>query len=170
MPLVTLIAAVARNRVIGRDNDLAWRLRSDLRRFRALTMGKPVVMGRRTWDSIGRPLPGRRVIVMTRDPAWSAPEVASAADWPAVLAQAAGAEEIMVAGGAQIYALTLPLADRIQLTEVDAAPEGDVLFPAIPEGRFREVASEAHPAGPDDEHAFRFVTLERPGVSADRHD
>ncbi|MBY0298035.1 MAG: dihydrofolate reductase [Methylobacterium sp.] len=169
MPLITLIAAVARNRVIGRDNDLAWRLRSDLRRFRALTMGKPVVMGRRTWDSIGRPLPGRRVIVMTRDPAWSAPEIETAGDWPAVLALAAGAEEIMVAGGAQIYALTLPLADRIHLTEVEAAPEGDALFPALPQDRFREVASEAHPAGPDDEHAFRFVTLER-CERGDRHD
>lgn len=169
MPLVTLIAAVARNRVIGRDNDLAWRLRSDLRRFRALTMGKPVVMGRRTWDSIGRPLPGRRVIVMTRDPAWSVPGVETAGDWPAVLALAAGAEEIMVAGGAQIYALTLPLADRIHLTEVEAAPEGDALFPALPQDRFREVAREAHPAGPDDEHAFRFVMLERAGLR-DRHD
>lgn len=161
MPTITLIAAVAKNRVIGRDNDLAWRLRSDLRHFRALTMGKPVVMGRRTWDSIGRPLPGRRVIVMTRNPGWSAPGVESAADWPAVLARTEGADEIMVAGGAEIFALTLPQADRLHLTEVDAAPEGDTLFPEIPPGAFREVASESHPAGPDDEHAFRFVTLLR---------
>ncbi|ACA15618.1 Dihydrofolate reductase [Methylobacterium sp. 4-46] len=161
MPRVTLIAAVARNGVIGRDNDLAWRLRGDLRRFRALTMGKPVVMGRRTWDSIGRPLPGRRVIVMTRDPGWSAPGVETAAGWDAVLALVGEAEEVMVAGGAQIYALTLPLADRIELTEVAAAPEGDARFPEIPAGRFREVASEAHPAGPEDEHPYRFVTLDR---------
>jgi dihydrofolate reductase len=161
MPTISLIAAVAKNRVIGRDNDLAWRLRSDLRRFRALTMGKPVVMGRRTWDSIGRPLPGRRVIVMTRDPAWAADGVETAAGWPAVLALTAGAEEVMVAGGAQIYALTLPQADRLYLTEVDAAPEGDALFPELPPGRFRETGSEAHPAGPDDEHPFRFVTLDR---------
>ncbi|MFE1603067.1 dihydrofolate reductase [Methylobacterium sp. ID0610] len=161
MPTITLIAAVARNRVIGRDNDLAWRLRSDLRRFRALTMGKPVVMGRKTWDSIGRPLPGRRVIVMTRDAGWSAPGVETAADWPAVLRLTEGADEAMIAGGAQIYALALPHADRLQLTEVDAAPAGDAFFPEIPPGTFREVASEAHPAGPDDEHAVRFVTLDR---------
>ncbi|GJD47918.1 Dihydrofolate reductase type 3 [Methylobacterium crusticola] len=159
-PTVTLIAAVAENRVIGRDNGLAWRLRSDLRRFRALTMGKPVIMGRRTWDSIGRPLPGRRVIVLTRDPAWTAPEVATAGGWAQALERAGPADEVMVAGGAQIYALALPFARRLALTRVAASPAGDALFPEIP-ADFREVASEAHPAGPDDEHAFRFVTLER---------
>lgn len=159
-PLVTLIVAAARNGVIGRDNALIWRLRSDLRRFRALTMGKPVVMGRKTWDSIGRPLPGRRVIVMTRDPAWAAPGTERAAGWDDALRIAEGAQEVMVAGGAEIYALALPHADRIHLTEVDAAPEGDARFPEIPPD-FREVAAEAHPAGPEDEHAFRFVTLAR---------
>ncbi|MGY2053190.1 dihydrofolate reductase [Methylobacterium sp. JK268] len=161
MARVTLIAAIARNRVIGRDNALAWRLRSDLKRFRALTMGRPVVMGRKTWDSIGRPLPGRRVIVLTRDPGWTAPGVETAAGWPAVLALTRGETEVMVAGGAQVYAQTLPLADRLQLTLVEAAPEGDALFPEIPPGAFDEVASEAHPAGPEDEHPFRFVTLDR---------
>ncbi|KMO38010.1 diacylglycerol kinase [Methylobacterium tarhaniae] len=159
-PLVTLIVAVARNGVIGRDNALAWRLRSDLRRFRALTMGKPVVMGRKTWDSIGRPLPGRRVIVLTRDPAWTAPGTERAAGWDDAMRLAGAAEEVMVAGGAEIYALALPRADRIQLTEVDAAPEGDARFPAIPPD-FRAVAAESHPTGPDDEYAFRFVTLTR---------
>jgi dihydrofolate reductase len=159
-PRVTLIVAVARNGVIGRDNALAWRLRSDLRRFRALTMGKPVVMGRKTWDSIGRPLPGRRVIVLTRDPAWEAPGTERAGGWDEALRLAGEAEEVMVSGGAEIYALALPHADRIHLTEVDAAPEGDARFPALP-AAFREVGSEAHPAGPEDEHGFRFVTLER---------
>ena len=159
-PLVTLIVAVARNGVIGRDNTLIWRLRSDLRRFRALTMGKPVVMGRKTWDSIGRPLPGRRVIVMTRDPAWTAPGVERAASLDDALRLAGPVEEVMVAGGAEIYALALPRAGRIQITEVDTAPDGDARFPEVPPD-FREVAAEAHPAGPEDEHAFRFATLER---------
>jgi dihydrofolate reductase len=159
-PLVTLIVAAAQNGVIGRDNALIWRLRSDLRRFRALTMGKPVVMGRKTWDSIGRPLPGRRVIVMTRDPDWSAPGTERAAGWDDAMRRAGDAEEVMVAGGAEIYALALPQAGRIHLTEVMASPEGDARFPAIPPG-FREVASESHPAGPEDEHDFRFVTLAR---------
>lgn len=159
-PLVTLIVAVATNGVIGRDNALVWRLRSDLRRFRALTMGKPVVIGRKTWDSIGRPLPGRRVIVMTRDPAWEAPGTERAASWDDALRLADAADEVMVAGGAEIYALALPQADRIHLTAVDASPEGDARFPAIPPD-FREVSAEAHPAGPEDEHPFRFVTLAR---------
>ncbi|TNC13711.1 dihydrofolate reductase [Methylobacterium terricola] len=163
-PSVTLIVAVAQNGVIGRDNALIWRLRSDLRRFRALTMGKPVVMGRKTWDSIGRPLPGRRVIVMTRDPAWTAPGTERAAGWDDALRLAGDAGEVMVAGGAEIYALALPHADRIHLTEVAASPEGDARFPAIPPD-FREIASEPHPAGPEDEHGFRFVTLARPGIS-----
>lgn len=159
-PLVTLIVAVAQNGVIGRDNALIWRLRSDLRRFRALTMGKPVVMGRKTWDSIGRPLPGRRVIVMTRDSAWTAPGTERAAGWDDAMRLAGDVGEVMVAGGAEIYALALPHADRIHLTEVATAPDGDAHFPEIPQD-FREVASEAHPAGPEDEHAFRFVTLVR---------
>ncbi|TGE02506.1 dihydrofolate reductase [Methylobacterium nonmethylotrophicum] len=159
-PRLTLIAAVARNGVIGRDNALVWRLRSDLRRFRALTMGKPVVMGRKTWDSIGRPLPGRRAIVLTRDSAWQAQGAERAASLEEALRLAGDAQEVMVAGGAQIYALALPRADRLYLTEVDAAPEGDVRFPAIPAG-FEEIAAESQPAGPEDDHACRFVTLAR---------
>ena len=95
-PRITLIVAVAKNGVIGRDNALIWRLRSDLRRFRALTMGKPVVMGRKTWDSIGRPLPGRRVIVMTRDPAWTAPGTERASGWDDALRIAGEGQEVMV--------------------------------------------------------------------------
>jgi dihydrofolate reductase len=117
-------------------------------------------MGRRTWDSIGRPLPGRRVIVLTRDPAWTAAGAERAAGWDDALRLAAPATEVMVAGGAEIYALALPHAGRLHLTEVEAAPEGDVRFPEIPPD-FREVAAEPHPAGPENEHAFRFVTLER---------
>ncbi|WCS24321.1 dihydrofolate reductase [Methylobacterium sp. NMS14P] len=158
-PLVSLVAAVARNGVIGRDNGLAWRLSSDLKRFKALTMGKPMLMGRRTWDSIGRPLPGRRTLVLTRDTGFRAEGVETVHDWESALA-AAGAE-LMVVGGAEIYALALPHADRLHLTEVEAEPAGDVRFPAFDRARFRETFREAHPAGPRDEHAFAFVDWER---------
>ncbi|ACB26492.1 dihydrofolate reductase [Methylobacterium sp. PvP062] len=158
-PLVSLVAAVARNGVIGRDNGLAWHLSSDLKRFKALTMGKPMLMGRRTWDSIGRPLPGRRTLVLTRDTGFRAEGVETVHDWDSALA-AAGAE-LMVVGGAEIYALALPHADRLHLTEVEAEPAGDVRFPAFDRARFRETFREAHPAGPRDEHAFAFVDWER---------
>jgi dihydrofolate reductase len=159
-PRVTLIAAVARNGIIGRDNDLIWRLRSDLRRFKALTMGKPLLMGRRTYDSIGRALPGRRTLVLTRDLGFSAPEVTTVHGWAEAVA-AAGGEEVMVAGGGEIYALALPHAGRIHFTEIEASPEGDTLFPPFDRAAFREVHRESHPASEHDEHAFSFVDLER---------
>ncbi|MEH3146662.1 MAG: dihydrofolate reductase [Methylobacterium frigidaeris] len=158
---ISIIVAVAENGVIGRDNALVWRLRSDLRRFRSLTMGKPVIMGRRTWDAIGRPLPGRRVIVMTRDRGWSSLDVVTAVSWDDALRQAGDVSEVMIAGGSEIYGLALPQADRIYLTRVSASPDGDAVFPDVPRGVFRETFREAHPAGPDDEHAFCFVTLDR---------
>jgi dihydrofolate reductase len=160
-PRITIIAAVARNGIIGRDNDLIWRLRSDLRRFKALTMGKPLLMGRKTFASIGRPLPGRRTIVLTRDPGFAVPEVAVAHDWAGALAAAEGAEELMVAGGGEIYALALPHAARIHLTEVDLAPEGDTAFPPFDRSRYHETHREAHPPGEHDACAFSFVDLER---------
>lgn len=153
---VSLVAAIARNGVIGRDNGLAWHLSSDLKRFKALTMGKPMLMGRRTWASIGRPLPGRRTLVLTRDPGFRAEGAEIVHDWDAAVA-AAAAPELMVVGGAEIYALALPHADRLHLTEVEAEPEGDVRFPAFDRAAFREAFREAHPAGPRDEHAFAFV-------------
>ena len=161
-PLVTLIAAVARNGVIGRDNSLIWRLRSDLRRFRALTMGKPVVMGRKTWDSIGRPLPGRRSLVITRDRSLTIPGATVVHDWSGAL-DAAGGDELMVVGGAEIYALALPQADRLHLTEVEAEPPGDAYFPLFDRADFRETLREAHGPGERDEFAFQFVDLERVG-------
>lgn len=162
-PRITLLAAIARNGVIGRDNALIWRLRSDLRRFKALTLGKPLLMGRKTYASIGRPLPGRRILVLTRDPTFSAPDVTVVHDWAGALAAAGAAEELMVAGGGEIYALALPYADRIHLTEVDLAPDGDTRFPDFDRQAFREVHREAHPAGEQDESAFAFVDLERIG-------
>lgn len=157
---IALVVALARNGVIGRDNGLAWHLSSDLKRFKALTMGKPMLMGRRTWDAIGRPLPGRRSLVLTRDRAFEAPGAEIVHDWAGGLA-AAGADDLMVVGGAEIYALALPHADWLHLTEVDAAPNGDVRFPAFDRTCFRETFREVHRAGGGDEHAFAFVDLER---------
>lgn len=168
---LTIVAAIADNGVIGRDNQLIWRLRSDLKRFRAITLGKPLVMGRKTFESIGKPLPGRRTIVMTRDPAFSSEGVDVARSFDAALsmadaaADALGAGEIVVAGGAEIYALALPRAQRLRLTLVHAAPEGDAFFPAYDRAAFREVLREDRPAGTDDEHPFSFVDLERRDAS-----
>ena len=164
---LTLIAAVAANGVIGRADALPWRLRTDLRRFKALTMGKPVIMGRRTWQSIGRPLPGREIVVMTGQAAWAAPGVAVARGWEEAKAAAAdlcrqmGADEAVVVGGAAVYEAALPEVERLHLTRVHASPVGDVFFPPFDQSLFRTTLSEAHPAGPEDEHAFTFVDLER---------
>ena len=134
---LSLIVAVSRNGVIGLNNQLPWYLPEDLKYFKSVTMGKPIVMGRKTYDSIGRPLPGRANIVITRDLAWSAPGVEVAQSLDAALAlgkaacEAAGAEEIMVIGGEQIYRMCIENADRLYLTQVDAEVEGDAFFPDI---------------------------------------
>ncbi|GJE57520.1 MULTISPECIES: dihydrofolate reductase [Methylobacterium] len=161
-PTISLVVAVARNGVIGRDNGLIWHLSSDLKRFKALTMGKPMLMGRKTFAAIGRPLPGRRSIVLTRDQGFAAEGAEVVHDWDAALA-ATGADELMVVGGGEIYALALPHADRIHLTEVDTAPEGDAYLPAFDRSAYRETLREAHPAGGRDDHAFVFIDLERIG-------
>ena len=162
-PLI-IVAAVADNGVIGRDNKLIWRLKTDLRRYRDLTLGKPMIMGRKTYESIGRPLPGRETIVLTRDPQFSAEGVHVARDWDEAVAMGDGLAE----GGAEIYRLALPRAAKIHLTEVHALPEGDALFPAFDRAAFREVARRSHPAGPDDEHPFTFIDLERRRTAAGR--
>lgn len=159
-PCISLVVAVARNGVIGRDNALPWHLRSDLKRFKALTMGKPMLMGRKTYESIGKPLPGRRSIVLTRDRAFAAPGVAVVHDWDGALA-AADAPELAVIGGSAVFDLAMPHADRIYLTEVEAEPEGDVTLPDFDRSRFRETLRERHPAGAHDDHAFTYVDLER---------
>jgi dihydrofolate reductase len=164
---LALVAAIADNGVIGRDNRLIWRLKSDLRRFRDLTWGKPMLMGRKTYVSIGRPLPGRETLVLTRDPAFAAEGVHVAQGWDEAVARAEtlvesmGASEIAVVGGAEVYALALPHAHRLYLTQVHVAPEGDTFFPLFDRSAFRTVRSENYPAGPDDEHPFTFVDLER---------
>lgn len=162
---VTLVAAVAENGVIGRDGTLPWRLSADLRRFRELTTGHHVVMGRRTWESIGRPLPGRTNVVLSRDPFFR-PEDESVVVEPSLedaLARArrAGETELFVIGGAEVYALALPVADRIELTRVAARVEGDVRFPPLDPTEWSEHDVGSHPADDRNEHAFAFVTLDR---------
>ena len=171
---LAIVAAVAENGVIGRDNRLIWRLRTDLRRFRDLTWGKPMLMGRKTFHSIGKALPGRRTVVLTRDRGFSAEGVDVAHGWDEAvasaqaLADAMGATEIAVVGGAEIYRLALPQARRLHLTLVHAAPEGDAVFPEYDRSAFRELKREERPRGPDDEHAFAFVDLERRPSAASR--
>jgi dihydrofolate reductase len=161
------VVAVAENGVIGRDNKLIWRLKSDLRRFRELTIGKPMIIGRKTHESIGRPLPGRETIVLTRDETFAADGVHVVHSWDQAvfeaerLADNMGASEIAIAGGAEIYKLALPQAQRLYLTLVHAEPEGEAVFPTYDRSAFREIRREARPKGPDDEYAFTFVDLER---------
>lgn len=166
LPLV-LVAALAENNVIGDDNRLIWRLKSDLKRFKALTLGKPMIMGRKTFLSIGKPLPGRTTIVVTRDRGFSADGVIVAHDIPDAIRQAAQAaadmkaSEIIVAGGADIYRQMIPDCARMHLTIVHARPAGDALFPDFDRQSFIETHREAHPAGPDDEFPFTFIDFTR---------
>ena len=161
IPSLTLIAALARNRVMGRDNRLPWRLPADLRFFKRITQGKPLLMGRRTWESIGRPLPGRRMIVLSRDPAYHAPGCAMARSLEDALAQAGAAAELMVIGGAALYQQTLPLVERLYLTRIDADVAGDVQFPEWDEQDWRLDWEETHPADADHAWPYRFQRWER---------
>jgi len=166
-PPLLIVAAVARNGVIGANNRLLWRLSSDLKRFKALTMGKPLLMGRKTFESIGRALPGRETIVVTRDAAFVRVGALVAHSLEAALALAAeraaamGADEIIVAGGGEIYAQSLGRADRLAITEVALEPEGDARFPPIDPGEWREVRREPGERGPRDETDFVFVDYVR---------
>jgi dihydrofolate reductase len=165
--ILSLIVAVAENGVIGRDGGLPWRLSSDLKTFRRLTMGKPMIMGRRTYDSIGKPLDGRDNIVVTRDPFFEVAGVSACASvsealtLARVLAMTRGADEIMVIGGAAIYDAVLPLADRIYFTQVHAKPEGDRHFTALDPKTWTEVSREPLPKGERDDFASTLITYER---------
>jgi dihydrofolate reductase len=165
--LVALIAAVARNGVIGAAGALPWRLSSDLKHFKAATMGKPLVMGRRTFQSIGGALPGRTTIVVTRDSAFKAEGVSVAGDLDEALAlaeaaaRAVGVEEIVVAGGGDVYQQAIGRATRLHITEVDLAPQGDAHFPPIDAGQWREVSRRKGERGPRDDADFAFVEYER---------
>ena len=164
---IVLLAAVANNGVIGRDNALPWRLSTDLKRFKALTLGKPVVMGRKTYLSIGKPLPERTNIVITRDKNFRtqgvmvANSVDAALDMARAEARRQDAGEIMVIGGTEVFEQTMALADRLEITHVHARPEGDVYFPAIDPKLWRETARSEQPASPRDDASVSFVTYER---------
>jgi len=162
MSTISLIVAMGTNRVIGRDNHLPWHMPADMRRFREITLGKAVVMGRETYDSIGKPLRQRRNIVLTRDRAYTAEGCIIAYSIGEAL-EAAGEGEIMVIGGGQVYAQMLPLADRIYLTLIDAEFEGDSYFPRIDTGEWREVSRDLYAADADNPYNFAFITLERRG-------
>ena len=162
--IISLIAAVAENGVIGREGGLPWRIPEDLKFFKATTMGKPVIMGRKTWESIGRPLPGRLNIVLTRDPAWHAAGALVAHDLDAALraARDSGAIEAMIIGGADIYEMALPVAGRIYLTRIEREFEGDAMFPAFDPREWNEIARVEKSAG-DVPFDYSFITLERRG-------
>ena len=159
---LALIAAVAHNSVIGRGGELPWRIPADLQYFKAITMGKPMIMGRRTFESIGKALPGRTNIVVTRSADFSADDVDVAGNLEQALEIAAGtgADEVMVIGGGEIYAAALPRADRLYLTEVHIDAVGDVRFPTFDRAQWRELSRDDHAAAGDNP-AFSFVTLER---------
>jgi dihydrofolate reductase len=167
MTEIVLVAAVADNGVIGAGNAIPWRLKSDMQRLKAITMSKPVVMGRKTFASMKRALPGRTNIVITRDPQFQAAGAVVTTSFENALALAQadalqrGADDIAVLGGAEVYAHFLEIADRLEITEVHATPEGDTRFPAIDKDAWQEVARARHEAGPDDSAAFSYVTYRR---------
>jgi dihydrofolate reductase len=166
---IAFVAAVAENGVIGRNGQLPWRLPSDLKRFRKLTLGKPVVMGRKTYDSIGKPLDGRDNIVVTRQSDFHPPgvHVASSVEQALALGQELaarrGVDEVMVIGGAEVYRMALPRAERLYLTLVHAEPEGDARFHAPNPQQWRETAREPMPQGPNDQFSAEFIVLDRQG-------
>ena len=164
---VVLVAAIGENSVIGRDGQLPWRLKSDLQHFRKITLNRPVIMGRKTHESIGKSLPGRTNIVLTRDLTLVARGAVLATSLDAALgfarndAAKRGVDEIMVIGGSDIFAATMPVAERLEITHVHASPEGDVLFPPIDPEVWQEVSREDHYAGPDDDADFTLATYIR---------
>ena len=165
-PTLVLIAAVARNGMIGRDNQLLWHLPEDMKFFRATTLGSPVLMGRRTWDSLPerfRPLPGRRNLVLTRQAGWQAPGAEVVRQLADALATPSPTGRLFVIGGAQVYAATLPLADELMLTEIERDFDGDARFPDWDRSAFEEIARQPRQAAPPNDFAFAFVTYRRRG-------
>jgi len=156
--MLSLIAALARNRTVGIENRLPWHLPEDLKYFKATTSGHPIIMGRKTFDSIGRPLPGRHNIVVTRDRAWQHEGVTTVHSIAEAIAAADTQGEIFLIGGATLYAEALPMADRLYLTEIDADFEGDAWFPEWPAGQFMETRRERHS---NDAFAYSFVLYEK---------
>lgn len=164
---IVLVAAIGENNVIGRDGQLPWRLKSDLKHFRGLTIGKPVVMGRKTYESIGKPLKDRTNIVLTKDLGLIVPGGVLATTLDAAMSYARedakrrGVDEIMVIGGGDVFERMMPQADRLEITHVHASPPGDAFFPPIDAAAWQEVARRAFAAGPDDEAGFTVATYLR---------
>jgi dihydrofolate reductase len=167
-PLISLVVAMARNRVIGRDNGLPWRLSEDLKRFKATTLGKPLLMGRKTYESIGKPLPGRRNMVLTRDREWRAEGVEVVRSVEEALQLAGAAPELAVIGGAEVYRLVLPMTDRIHLTRVEADVAGDTVFPELNPGQWSETHCGEHPVDERNQYAVTFLRLERRSAAVAR--
>ncbi|MEP7246523.1 MAG: dihydrofolate reductase [Gammaproteobacteria bacterium] len=159
--LISLVVAMERNNVIGRDNAMPWHLPDDLKRFKALTMGKPMLMGRKTFESIGTPLPGRTSLVLTRDSQWRADGVIVVRSVDEAVARAGAVQELCVVGGAEIFRLALPMAQRIHLTRIQADIPGDIVFPPIDAREWHEVDRVEHPADERHQYAMTFSTLER---------
>lgn len=158
---IAIIAAMGANRVIGNRNALPWRLPADLKHFKTVTMGKPMIMGRKTWVSIGRPLPGRRSIVVTRDPMFRAEGCEIAHSLQAALKMAEPADEVAIIGGAQLFDEALPVADKLYLTVIDHLFQGDVYFPPIDATRWKEVTREEHASDGANLYRYRFLVYER---------
>jgi dihydrofolate reductase len=158
---ISIISALARNRTIGLDNAMPWRLPEDLKRFRRLTMGHAVIMGRKTFESIGTPLSGRNNIVISRSREWSRPGCVVVHTLEAALAAAGRSSDVFVIGGAQIYALALPHAQRLHMTEIERDFDGDAFFPEFDRSLWREVSREPHAAGGNESFDYAFVDYER---------
>lgn len=165
-PRIALIVAVATNGVIGKDGRLPWHLSEDLKRFKALTMGHHLVMGRKTWESIGRALPGRTSVVITRRLGYQAAGAIVVRSMTEALQQCVGDPEVFVIGGGEIYREAMPLADRIYLTEVHAEVQGDTSFPSLEPGKWREVSREQVRGSGTETIDYDFVTLEKSGTAA----
>lgn len=160
-PKISIVVAAAENNVIGHQGEMPWHVSGDLKNFKAITSGKPIVMGRKTFESIGRPLPGRQNIVVTRNADWQADGVDVAASLDAALELADNAAEIMIIGGGQIYAQALPLASRVYFTRIHIEPEGDTSFPALSEQDWTQSDSQKLPQGPKDTAMATFLVLDR---------
>lgn len=159
--MISIIVAMTENNVIGRDGDMPWRLSSDLRRFKKITMGHHILMGRKTYDSIGRPLPGRTSVVISRSANYDDPNIRVARSLEKALEIAAGDDEIFVTGGAQIFELALPMTDRVYLTRIHCTLEGDTHFPGIAWDEWNLVEEEKHKADEKNNHDYSFLTYDR---------
>lgn len=161
---IILIVAKAKNNVIGKDNQLIWRLSADLKRFKNLTSGHSILMGRKTYESLGKPLPNRTHLIITRNPDFQVPEghfCFSSVENAFIFCNKTGVENLFIIGGGQIYHDSINLCDRLEITEVDAEPEGDTFFPKIDPEIWKEVGRESHPSDEKNEYPYSFVTYEK---------